>query len=435
MAEFLVLLSIIFFISVGFFVIKILNLLPMFSNIEIVPYAFGLGSGIIAYELYLISRMGFSWNIFLIIIPWILISIIVLLVKPKKLNFKFKFKIKFSKKDKILLLLITATMFFVLFEAWLRPLSAWDGWSIWLLKAKIFFLDKKINPSVLSYVNSDYPLIMSLMSSFIYLVLGSVNDRIVLLLFSAFYFFLGWIFFFSLKKYIGITWALFFTFLLISTQNLIRQGGRYEVGNVDLALGFYFFISTLLLINFIKSKNLKVLIILNLFLVITSLVKNEGMPFSILIQFITIFYIIKYKLYSRLMAVLLWIIPFVDWQIFQNIYKVPRNFLLTDSSFKIERIGLITNGILREFVNIQNWNLLWLIFILVFLYYLISKKREKLNIFFIILFFQLILYFLIYMVTPINPIVHIKSSLDRLLIQLAPLAVFTTSLVILNKEV
>ena len=53
--------------------------------------------------------------------------------------------------------------------------------------------------------------------------------------------------------------ALIFTFLLLSTQNLVRHGGRFEAGYADLALGFYIFLSVLLLLDYLKIQNKKAL--------------------------------------------------------------------------------------------------------------------------------------------------------------------------------
>lgn len=79
----LALTAIIFMFLVGFVVIKLFKLLEDISDIEKFPYAFGLGLGLCAFQLYLYSRLHVKWDIPLIIIPFILLIIIYVLTKKR----------------------------------------------------------------------------------------------------------------------------------------------------------------------------------------------------------------------------------------------------------------------------------------------------------------------------------------------------------------
>lgn len=420
----LTLLSGLFFLTVGFVLIKKFNLLYL-NDLEILPYSFGLGVGIISLQLFCYSLLRINWNLINILVPWLIIFVIC----KDKFNFKVNTKVKLSNINILLLLLIVSLVLFVGFESILRPLSAWDGWASWLLKSKIFFIDGWVNPNIFHYIESEYPPVISLMGTLVYIILGQIDDKAVILPFFIFYLSLGGVFFFSLRKIVGTTWSLVFTFLLLSIQNIIRHGGYLEGGQADLALGYYVFSSTMLLIAYIKHKSYKTFILLNIFLGTTALVKNEGLPFSIILELISLYYIIRHKNYKHLLIMLFWIIPIFGWGIFKNLNHLPNNYLLENTNIQVQRLGVILKEISKEFINIKNWNLAWVAFFVGFYIYLMQKKTLMVTILYLIIFVKLLVYVLIFMKTPINPIMHIDNVIDRLFIHLAPIAVFVTSII------
>src|SRR4030067_1512713 len=110
---------------------------------------------------------------------------------------------------------------YVLIEALIRPVGVWDAVAIWLNKSKIFYLDGSLVPSHFIHIDSGYPLVVSLLGTFIYIILGHVNDTAVLITSFAFYSFLALSFFSILKEKFGVKYALIFTLLMVTTQNLV----------------------------------------------------------------------------------------------------------------------------------------------------------------------------------------------------------------------
>lgn len=427
MNEAIVLLGLIWMTCIGYVIIKFFRLLDNSSDIEKLPYSFGLGAGVVAIQLYLYSRLHVSWNIFFLLLPWILFLILFFRIKTFWTHPAFVKNIKLV--DKILIFFIITLFLFVLLESIIRPVTAWDGWASWLLRAKIFFIDGSIRSDVFSYIPSEYPLLASLMSTFIYIFLGVVDDRTVLLLYPAFYIFLSMLFYFSSRRLLGNTSALFFTFLLISTQNVIRHSGRYEAGQADLIQGFYIFASSLLFVVYLRSKSLGNMILLQIFLGITSLIKNEGVSFVIFTQVLLAIFLLRKKLYKHFFSFLFWIIPFVDWQLFKFFHQLPKAPSYLHSSFHLERLPLILEEFTREFFNIQNWNLLWPVFFLSFFVFLFSSKRNIYTLaLYLLIFLQLWVYMGIFFFTSPNPALHIPNVADRALLHLAPSAVYAVSI-------
>jgi hypothetical protein len=424
----LIVFLIICFVSlIGYSFIKIFNFFPKKDVLSVSGYSYGLGIGFVAFQLYIYSCLNIPWERSYLVVPWIMLFIFAFLLKKVKLNFNFRYK-KLRKIEWLLLGIIALTTTYVLLETLIRPLAVWDGWAIWLLKSKIFFIDGKIIPSVLDYVRSDYPLVVSLLGTFIYLLLGHADDTAVLLAFFAFYLFIGILFFSVIKEKFGTTYALFMTFILLTLQNLIRHGGRYEVGQADLALGYYIFISATLLLDYIKKQEVKTLILLNIFLGITGLVKFEGIPFVLAVQAIITYFILKEKRYKRLFWAFLWMMPIVEWELFKRINGISVGYFLAHRlEFLFSKILSSTIGIFKELFNVKSWNFLWITYLFTFFFRIKNSNLLVLN---ILILFQVFTYTMLYFFTSGN---SPESSVERLLVHVAPLVMLYLSIFI--KEV
>ena len=422
MNHLIVIFSLLFLISIGYLLISFGNFLSDLKFYEKIPYAFGLGVGVIAMQMFIYSRLNISWEAGIIASPWILVFLLRLYNSKFKLM-KFKFKAsKIAPYQFALFVLIVINLLYTFFEAWLRPLSSWDGWAIWLLKAKMFFIDGFVNPQAYHLLKENYPYVVNLASTFLFSALGEADDRAVLLLFYSFYFFLIASFFFTLKKEIGLKKALFFTFLLSSTQNLIRHGGRFEAGYADLALGFYIFADFTLLLRFIKSRAYQDLILLSIFLGITGLIKEEGLVFVLISQAVLTYYILaKFKNFKLLLVSLLWVIPILDWQLYKILNGLSYS-LYANSAFHPERILPIFIEILKEVINIRNWNFLWLSFLFGLL---IFAKYGKRRLVYMLIGFQVLSYLAVFLISPYEPSAHVKNVMDRLLLHIAAIAVYS----------
>jgi len=73
-----------------------------------------------------------------------------------------------------------------------RPLTAWDGWAIWGLKARTIFLEGGVSPAVYAdpsraSTHPYYPLLLPLTEAWVYGWLGTPDDRLVGLVSVLFY--------------------------------------------------------------------------------------------------------------------------------------------------------------------------------------------------------------------------------------------------------
>lgn len=417
MSVVIVLTAIIFLCLVGIAIYDLFGLFSRKDKLFAFSCSYGLGVGAVTLQLYVYSRAAIGWSIGSIMFPWLIVFIFLVIKHRGKFSMPKLSIPDIDKKQAILLLGIIATVSYVLFEALLRPVTVWDGWAIWLLKSNVFFIDKGVLPSALSYVGADYPILISLLGTYFYVFLGHIDDTTVLLSSAAFYLFLGLSFFATMKKDFSNRYALFFTFLLLTTQNFIRHGGRLESGQADLPLAYFIFISTVYLVQYYKTQSKKKLFILCIFLGITNLIKVEGAFFTLVVALTLFFIILKRKTYTHMVFLLLWILPLADWYLYKKLNDfAPLTHRVIGFSF--QRSLHITWGIVKELMNIKTWNMLWIGYFYILL--VLFKKIEKtIHFLHLMVLSQMLIYLVIYFVIlDYDP----SSSIERLLLHIAPVA-------------
>lgn len=427
---FIVIFTILFISLIGYIIIRGFEFISAKDNLLAIGVSYGLGVGLISMQLYLYSSIGIPWQRSTILIPLIILIAGILFKKRKKLFFSLPKIPSLRLIDKLIIFGILISILYVIFEAVLRPATAWDTWADWLLLAKIFFINGKITPAMIFYIKSVYPLTINLLGTFVYIMLGKVDDTAVLITSSAFYAYLAILFFASLYKQFGIRYALIFTFLLVSTQNFVRHGGRLEAGLADLPLGYLSFTSVILLFRYMKDSRIKTFLLLNTFLAITSLIKFEGLTLTFFIAICSLSVIYKNKHYNHILLFLVWILPFCLWEISRAVMHQKSNYFSGHAfDLSVKKTLNAFWGTLKELLNIKSWNMLWIVY---FYSLLISniKKNIELAILNFVILSQLSVYLFIYIFTYGN---EPSSSIERLLMHIAPLAFYTVAVALNGK--
>ncbi len=414
--------SIILLCLIGFLVIEIVDVFKERSLLEKIAFSYGIGIGSITFQMLIYSLMHIPWSKEVILLPWLLLGIYSFL---KKKLYKRSLHVTFPK-DRVflfLVVLIGIVISYVLFEAILRPVPAWDAWSNWFIAGKAFYLAKSFDPSFIHYVNNSNPPLINILVSFTYLINGGIEQRLTLLTFSFFYVCILIVFYYSLRDMLGARSAMVFTLLLATTQNIIRHAGLFDVGHADLPLGYFMFCSVIFLQQFLRTRSWKYLFIFNLFLGFSTLVKSEGLPFFIISEVIVLYSMIKNREYRKILFLLVGLSISLSWILSVFVYKLPISPFI-QGPLMLSRIPDVFVSMVREFFNIGRWNFLWLAF---FLGLLMRKMFSEQKIIYALFFLQLIVYFSVYLLTPREPIGHIVGSFDRLLLHIAPIAFYLTA--------
>jgi len=164
------------FWQAGFLLLGLIRLQEL-SWIERVCLAFGLGVGAITYEMLIMSLIGLPLNAWLISLPWAVAwGLRAARLKPWKnrpaLFNRIQPVLQWSPQvilDGALSLMLGAMIVVVLFRATFFPVTEWDGWAIWDLKAQAFFHQRGLFPFVndtyYALTHLDYPLLYPLVVS------------------------------------------------------------------------------------------------------------------------------------------------------------------------------------------------------------------------------------------------------------------------------
>lgn len=425
MNAFIVTVIILFITCLGFVIIRGFNLLPKKELLASIACGYGLGVGAVSTQLFIYARFDISWHPFWLLTPWIIFVISMVIFRREAFIFKVDKVPEFTIFEKCLIVGICLTIAYVILEALIRPVTVWDGWAIWLLKSKLFFIDGTIQAHILDYIKSDYPLTISLFGSYIYILLGSIDDTSILLTSVAFLISLSILFFSTLKRYYGLSYALLFTFLLFTTQNFIRHGGRMEAGQADLPLSYFIFTCAILLLEYIRKSNPQIILLLSIFLGITVLIKFEGVVFSLIIVSILAYHIYQKKRYKHILFLLMWFIPLLDWQVYKNMFGINVNYFAAHPlEISLQKIASSIFGTLSELLNAKTWSLLWIIYFYG-LFFIKSKEQKTIFLLNVIILLQLSIYLMMYFFFAGN---SPESSIERLLMHLAPLAVLVIAL-------
>ncbi len=147
--------------------------------------------------------------------------------------------------------------------------------------------------------------------------------------------------------------------------------------------------------------------------------KNEGVPFAIFINAILLFNLFKEKKKKYIAILLINVVIIGAWRLFILYHSLPENPFAGD--LHITRLPIILVYFLKEFLNINRWGFLWIVFLITALK---AKYIKGVRIFLLIISLQLFVYLSIYLTTPINPVNHVMNSFDRLLIHVTPFACY-----------
>jgi hypothetical protein len=370
------------------------------------------------------SRLAFL-SIFTIGFFLILFSILFIQMK------KTPFRLSFNKKD--LLSLFSVTVILVMFlivigDSMLMPVYSGDAYAIWGLKAKVLFYEGFKsnyfhNPN-LGYSHLDYPLLVPMLISGVYSILGTADDSYGKIIYPFIYLLFIGLVFSAARRKLDLEKSLLLTALLASIPALIRWSGA---GTADTVLTFFYAGSILHLIVFMEKENIYDLMLSAFYSSLCILTKNEGLPLALINIFIfIIFHSIPKrdaKYFPAYVAVI--IIPCIPWFVFSgNIPKIHENSLagidIAHFGENIERLKIIIPAFLKEYCNIQNWGFFWIMTIPFGLLFRNNLKNRILAILFLLFILHTSLYVFIYIIYPIHLEWLMKTTLQRLILHTTP---------------
>lgn len=443
------LLSILVSTFLGFLFLRLLDREKKLGIPETIGLSYGLGLGIISIIMSFLSLAGISFNIFNILMPFVLILTLGhifnrIFLKPQSLSLKVKQERK--KTGRLELFFLCAIFFeaaYAFFRSLIKPMESYDAVAHWAAKAKILYFLKGLPLDLLSkpcigdvVFTGDYPWLWPFSQNYIYNFIG-VFDDFASKMPGPFFFVSCLIVFYNVLRNIRLTrlQALIFTFFLATIPHFNAYAAT---GYADLVLGFYYSAGFLYLYLWFKNRERIHFLVSVIFTAIACYVKCEGL----LLAIITALTFLSFVLFEKNRDKGKVFRDFIFYVFMLALLSLPM-FLLREatcvnianhtvninalSGFKLEnllRIQPIIYAYQKQFFGVKYWNLLWMLFIAgVFL----AHKRRTLfskDIKFLIIAIGLIFlaHSSIFIISPV--VKEDLRTVSRLLLHFLPLAVF-----------
>jgi hypothetical protein len=317
----------------------------------------------------------------------------------------------------------------------------WDGLLNWEIKARYAFVNGGALPldyfsdPTRGYSHPDYPLLMPLVETWVYLWIGRADQGIVKLILPFYYLAaLGFLYIGGSRGGEG-RWQRFLPALLLFFVPLaLNRDGSASSGYPDFPMGVLYLASVLYLLEYLETKGRGAL---RLFACIGACIcwtKSEG---SILFLCLALVFGVNLLRRMEIKAFLIGILPgifvVVAWRIFlKNVgAEIARDFYsfsllrLWDNLGRSETIVIET---LKELANWSHWGPLWLGVILTLpLFWAKRGQRQPLSLLFALIL-PMAAYPCVYYFTTWPVKLLMQGSLSRLLIHLTLVAVLILGL-------
>lgn len=403
--------------------------------------AFGLGSGLLTVEMFAFALLGLPWDpLGLSVLPALCAVIAVMRGRRRGDTAGYPTALAASRGRRafrigltlILLMLIGGTFL----KAALVPLSTWDGFAIWGFKGKAFYADGAVSEAFFSeptrgYSHLDYPVHLPLLMAWIALILEQWHDALVMLLFPVFYASLLLMVYGALARQGAPEIALAFTAGLGSVPQLLDHA---SAAMADLPLAYYLAASVALLLLHLERSEGSALLAAALMGGMAGWTKNEGLAlFGIAACWLGAWTATPDSRWRRpLRTTLIYlaiggmvVLPWVGWRWYLGLGTdvLPGGRWLSNLGEAPGRLALILTALAAEAGRVPRWNLLWPLFLLASVTILWLRPVRSAHRYAAVVWSALGVYTLIYLVTERNLPWLLSTSLDRLLLHLAPLAV------------
>ncbi len=356
-----------------------------------------------------------------------------------------------------LLLAFFVTLFY---NAMDYPMASYDGRAIWNYKAKIIYHEKTVyteaflDPHRVHY-HPDYPLLVPLSEFGYYSFIGKVDEDNVRFLFSSFMVFFALYIYGMIRRW-GSKWVALFVTLVFAGAPfrefwVVKDGGAINSGESDFPLAFFACIAITSFWIWWTSRRRSVLILGALFTGFCLMIKKEGMVIFTMMMSVNIVALLAAREKTRLKRLIPLagalagaIVVALPWILvgpsLKNIYDEDyfANMTVETLSYAPSRLPVIWAIFENDVTSIDQWNYTWLVYaaILPILLIVGFKTRwafglqRRWHYFNAVVFIWLTGYIIVYLLSPLNLIFHLNTSLRRLLAHIYPIVLLELGFVI-----
>ncbi len=417
-------------------------------------FAFMLGLGCISLQMFFYSLAGVPYGIVYIAAPWAILMAFMIfsgkgIITPKGGSADFLRSMGLT--GLLALPIIISQVLYAFIYGIVPPISSWDAYQTWFFKANVFFKDRGVLASFFKtpLVHPDYPLLVPLSAAWVYTCLGYVNDVLVRAIYPVQYLALLLIFYYFVKRFSSVRTALVFSALLSLTPIImvhgaglpVRIGELYTgdlVGYADLTLSIYFLAAAGFFYLYATEGKKSQLVLAALFLGLAAWTKDEGTVFALFggLMVMAHMAIAGKKSEAGWKEVLLFIVILSltagPWAVYKAALNLPGEYERTAGlATFINNLNRLP-AILRFmgfifFGKVSLYNLTWYAYVAANIVNFRRSFRRPLLFLNLFLLAQISAYVFVFVITHLELQFHLKTSVDRLALQLTPLAMLTVA--------
>jgi hypothetical protein len=332
--------------------------------------------------------------------------------------------------------LLVAEIVMVVF-ATLNTQLGWDGIMNFAIKSKAIYLSGGVPLDYFSdysriWTHLNYPLIVPILEAWVYTFAGVLNERLVMVIFVFFFLSLVGLVYAALRRSFSPLYSMTFTLVLCLLPGLMRITAS---GNADIPLTCFIFGATAYSYYWIKDKRPSDLLIAGLLAALAMWCKREGMVFWMMDLVAVGGFAalgLQGNLWQRAKRVMPFAVPVLvvaPWLAFTAVRNLPDTDYLpiSISNFLAHADRLPTLGVmLWEQLSSLRWSgILWFLFAAAI--FARSRRKTSAGEWFLLAIVVAYLggFTLTYTFSSWTEYtLHVFGSLDRILVHIAPTAVF-----------
>lgn len=319
----------------------------------------------------------------------------------------------------------------------LMPLNEWDAVMLWMFKGKAFYLDG----SVAGYMgraheflgNPAYPLLIPLYATFLYIWSGETADQAAKLLSPCFFASLVAGFYYFVRRYGSRPVAATFAAMLMGLY-MVDLVAFHFAGYADTAVAAAILVGAGFLYAWFRDGEYADFALAVLFASIAAWTKNEGLFFLGGFGLAAAARLAWKRVWSWRFWATLAVMPglaVVPWSVARSLYGVKRPGQLSGeiAQTNVASYWPTVKALLEHAFAPSIFNLAFPLWILALLLHRRAGLDRRFLMLPLLVLWQLFGVTLVYVTGPINLQWMIGSSLDRVLSQIAPLALLSAALV------
>lgn len=331
------------------------------------------------------------------------------------------------------------------------PFTSYDGRTIWTFKTRILleeqtvYTDAFLHPLRVHY-HREYPILVPTVQYILSTALGELNERRIRSLFSTFFLFQV-LFFYGVLRRLGgspvlaVLVALLYCATPFRDDWAERDGGALNSGAVDIPLSFFAMVSITSYLLWFRGGGRWLWGVGVFFGAMCLLTKSEGIVILAVTTGANVLQLLlgggdrtREKVAMTLAAPLATALVALPWLVLSR--DMP---IVYDEDYAAqlrwevlsrapERLPLIVSDFWDEIVNLQKWNAFWLAGLATVVAAVPTWHRRRDFYLDAVIVAWLAAYVFVYMVSPLNLIYHLNTSISRLMSHILPVVLLRVAL-------